>query len=95
MEELILKMHEEAMNLEREAAQYRCLFEILMDLINDAEIEVAEHSWTTRKDVEKAEVECSKIRRIIGMRPNFCKKVEELLLEKEKTSKEEVLKDEE
>jgi hypothetical protein len=95
MEELILKMHEEAMSLEREAAQYRCLFEILMDLINDTEIEAAEYSWATRKDVEKAKVECSKIRKIIGMKPNFCKKVEELLLEREKTSKEEVSKDEE
>lgn len=95
MEELILKMHEEAMDLQQEAERYRCVFGILEDLIIDAEIKEAESSWTTRRDVEHAKVECSKIKRIIGMRPTFCKKVEELLLEKEKASKEEVQKDEE
>lgn len=95
MEELILKMHEEAMELQEENERYRCTFEVLMDLIESAEIEDAKCSWTTREDVEHTKVECSKIKRIIGMKPNFCKKVEELLLEKEKASKEEVSKDEE
>lgn len=89
MEELILKMHEEAMELQKAVTEFKCMFENLADAIGKVEIEEAQYSWNSEKDVVMAKISCSEIKRIIGMGPDICRTAEEILKFKEEDHKDE------
>ena len=97
MDELILKMHEEAMELKQTVTELRCIIGEVEDAISRQEVEAAENNWHNRRDVEKAEIRCSEIKRIIGMRPGICAAADRILKEREEQKKEfeEELKNEE
>lgn len=98
MEELILKMHEEAMELKQTVTELRCILGEVEDAISRKEVEAAENNWHNRRDVEKAEIKCSEIKRIIGMRPGICAAADRILKEREEEKQkefEEELKNEE
>lgn len=98
MEELILKMHEESMELEQTVTELRCIIGEVEDAISRQEVEAAENNWHNRRDVEKAEIRCSEIKRIIGMRPGVCAAADRILKEREEQKQkefEEELKNEE
>ena len=71
MEELFLKMHDEAMELQKANIELGCMITQLADAIHDVEVQRANNSYMDRKDVEEASIECSLIKRIIGMMPHF------------------------
>ena len=83
MEELILKMHEESMELQKAVTEMRYILYDLQDEIEEREIESASCDWNDRKDVEKVSISVSKIKRIMGMSPDICKRANEILKKKE------------
>ena len=98
MEELILKMHEEAMELKQTVTELRCILGEVEDAISREEVEAAENEWNNRRDVEKTKIRCSEIKRIIGMRPGVCAAADRILKEREEEKQketEEELKNEE
>lgn len=88
MDELILKMHEEAMNLQKTVTELRCILGEVEDAISREEVEAAENNWHNRRDVEKTVIRCSEIKRIIGMRPGICAAADRILKEREEEKKE-------
>ena len=98
MDELILKMHEEAMDLQKAVTELRCILGEVEDAISREEVEAAENDWNNRRDVEKTKIRCSEIKRIIGMRPGVCAAADRILKEREEEKQketEEELKNEE
>ncbi len=98
MEELILKMHEEAMELKQTVTELRCILGEVEDAISREEVEAAENDWNNRRDVEKTKIRCSEIKRIIGMRSGVCSAADRILKEREEEKQketEEELKNEE
>lgn len=83
MDELFLKMHEEAMYLQQTVTEMKCILTNLQDAIETEEIDRASNKYYDRKDVEIASIECRKLKKIIGMAPEICKKADELLKERE------------
>ena len=83
MDELFLKMHEEAMELQKANIELGCMITQLADAIHDIEVQRADNSYMNRKDVVEASIECSKIKRIIGMMPDICEEAEKILQKKE------------
>lgn len=79
MEELILKMHEEAMELQKAVTEFKAILGNLQDAIERKEIAEADYSFTSAKDVENAKIELKEIKRIIGMKPEICKEALEIL----------------
>ena len=89
MDELFLKMHEEAMDLQEAVTELRCMIDDLSDAIEEREVEIAQRGYSDkREDVEDASIKCSKIKRIIGMGPDICRIAEEILKAKEKEDEE-------
>lgn len=90
MDELFLKMHEEAMELQEAVTGLRCMIADLSDAIEEREVEIAQRGYSDkREDVEGASIECSKIKRIIGMNQNITKKAEAILRAREEEAKNE------
>ena len=83
MEELFLKMHEEAMELQKANIELGCMITQLADAIHDIEVQRANNSYMDRKDVVEASLECSLIKRIIGMMPDICEDAQKILKERE------------
>ena len=83
MEELILKMHEETLEMQRQVSEMSCMITKLADEIHDIEVQRANNSYMNRKDVKEASIECSRIKRIIGMMPDICEDAEKILQKKE------------
>lgn len=89
MEELILKMHEELMEFQKATTEMKCLLANLQDAIEKKEIESANCTWNSRKDVENTKIEVSEIKHIIGMGPDICRYAEEILKRRENGEKDE------
>ena len=49
MDELILKMHEEAMDLQKAVTELRCILGEVEDAISRQEVETAENNYRRRK----------------------------------------------
>lgn len=84
MEELFLKMHEEAMELQQEVTEFKAILGNLVDAIEREEIARAGFSFSNEEDVKNARIECREIKRIIGMKPDICKEALKILKEEEK-----------
>lgn len=98
MEELILKMHEEAMELKQTVTELKCIIESIEDAIEREEIEAAENTWNNRDDVKKVKIRASEIKRLLGMTPAICYKADKIMKEREEEKQketEEELKNEE
>ena len=90
MDELFLKMHEEAMELQKTVTEIRLILGELEDEIADREVEIAQRSYSNkREDVEDASIKCSKIKRIIGISQNITKKAEAILRAREEEARNE------
>ena len=87
MEELILKMHEETLQMQREISVMSCMITQLEDAIHDEEVKRAKNGYMDRKDVEESILECRLIKRIIGMMPDICETAEKILQAKENGEK--------
>lgn len=87
MEELILKMHEETLEMQKEISEMSCMITQLADAIYDKEVERAKNGYMDRKDVEESSLECRLIKRIIGMMPDICETAEKILQAKENGEK--------
>ena len=83
MDELFLKMHEEAMDLQKTVTEMKCILTNLQDAIELEEIDRAGCKYMSRRDVESASVDCKTLRRIIGLGPDICRAAEEILKQKE------------
>ena len=83
MDELFLKMHEEAMELQKANIELGCMITQLADAIHDVEVQRANNNYMDRKDVVEASIECSLIKRIIGMMPDICEDAQKILKERE------------
>lgn len=83
MEELILKMHEEALELQEAVTALRGVMDELRDLIVAEECKCARNSFMNRENVEDAELKCRDIRRALGDFPGICKEAETILKERE------------
>ncbi len=89
MDELFLKMHEEAMDLQKAVTELKFILGELEDAIDEQEVEIAQRDYCNkRSNVEEAEIKCSQIKRIIGMGPDICRMAEEILKAKEKEDEE-------
>ena len=88
MEELILKMHEETLQMQKEVSEMSCMILQLEDAISEVEISEAQMDWRTREDVENARIEISKIKRIIGIGQTLCKEADEILKKRENREEE-------
>lgn len=90
MDELFLKMHEEAMELKEHVTLLNCIIDDLSDAIEEREVEIAERSYSNRREnVEEADIKISKLKRIIGMSQNITKKAEAILRAREEEEKNE------
>ena len=90
MDELFLKMHEEAMDLQEAVTELRCMIDDLSDAIEEREVEIAQRGYSDKREyVEDASIKCSKIKRIIGMNQNITKKAEAILRAREEEAKNE------
>lgn len=83
MEELILKMHEETLQMQKVVSEMSCMISQLQDAIKEVEIAEAKKDWRKREDVEEASISCSKIKNIIGMMPDICQTADEILKKRE------------
>ena len=88
MEELILKMHEETLEMQKEISEMSCMISQLADAIHDEEVKRAKNGYMDRKDVEESTLECRTIKRIIGMMPDICQTADEILKKRENGEKE-------
>lgn len=88
MEELILKMHEEAMELQKAVTEFKAILGNLQDAIERKEIAEADYSFTSEKDVENAKIELKEIKRIIGMKPEICREALEIMKGRKENKKE-------
>ena len=93
MEELILKMHEEAMELKQTVTELKCIIDSIEDAIEKEEIETAENTWNNRDDVKKVKIRASDIKKLIGMNPAICYKADSILKEREE-EKQKAIKEE-
>lgn len=93
MEELILKMHEEAMELQKAVTEFKAIMGNLKDAIERKEIAEADFTFADEKDVEKAKIELKEIKRIIGMKPEICEEALKILKEREE-EKQKAIKEE-
>lgn len=85
MEELILKMHEEAMELKRDVAELSALIDAVERLMEAKEVEIAKRTWSKRQDVLEATVTNEDIKRALGYkyRRSICTEAEAILKERE------------
>ncbi len=85
MEELILKMHEEAMELKRDVAELSAMIDAVEKLMEAKEVEIAKRTWSKRQDVLEATVTNEDIKRALGYkyRRKICAEAEAILKERE------------
>ena len=86
----IYKIHEDAMiaqkmnnELEMKIFKLQAIIDEISRAIEEEEIKGAESQWRDRKDVVNSTLECSKLKRIIGMKPEICEEAEAILQRKE------------
>lgn len=83
MEELIMKMHEEAMDLQQAVTTMRGILDELRDMICAEECRVAENSYNDKSDVERATLRCKDVRRALGDAAGICEEAQHILKERE------------
>ena len=83
MEELILKMHEETLEMQRSVSEMSCMISQIAQEVCDAEVERAGNKYYDRDNVKDSGVNCQKIRRILGMGQDICEKADKILKERE------------
>ena len=83
MEELIMKMHEEAMDLQQTVTTMRGILDEIRDMICAEECRTARNSYNDKSDVERAQLRCEDIRRALGDAAGICSEAQHILKERE------------
>lgn len=83
MEELIMKMHEEAMDLQQVGQMMKDILDELRDMICAEECRVAENPYNDKTDVERATLRCKDVRRALGDAAGICEEAQHILKERE------------
>ena len=83
MEELIMKMHEEAMDLQQAVTTMRGILDEIRDMICAEECRTARSSYNDKSDVERAQLRCEDIRRALGYAAGICSEAQHILKERE------------